>query len=176
MEKSVSTKQKVCQSLLELLKTRNIHKITVREILAKSGISRSQFYRLFKDKYDLLNQAISLEVDRIFLENDSISITPDKLTALLQVTKDAYWSTSLCHNEYSELFYIYYNMILNLFYRYAKTAQKNEIPPKQLRSLRYAAAGTTMMISSWLSGGCRENPQEIASELICLLPSFLFYE
>ena len=107
MEKSVSTKQKVCQSLLELLKTRNIHKITVREILAKSGISRSQFYRLFKDKYDLLNQAISLEVDRIFLENDSISITPDKLTALLQVTKDAYWSTSLCHNEYSELFYIY---------------------------------------------------------------------
>ena len=90
MEKSVSTKQKVCQSLLELLKTRNIHKITVREILAKSGISRSQFYRLFKDKYDLLNQAISLEVDRIFLENDSISITPDKLTALLQVTKDAY--------------------------------------------------------------------------------------
>ena len=101
MAKSTTSRQKACLALAELLKTRNIHKITVNEILEKAGISRSQFYRLFKDKYDLLNQTIALQVDMIFSDSANISLVLDNLVALLEVTRDAYLTTSLFHNEYS---------------------------------------------------------------------------
>lgn len=41
-------------AMSELMKDKDMDDITTSEILAKSGISRSTFYRRYRDKYDLL--------------------------------------------------------------------------------------------------------------------------
>ena len=176
MAKSTTSRQKACYALSELLKTRNIHKITVNEILKKAGISRSQFYRLFKDKYDLLNQTIALQVDLIFSDPADISFILDNLVALLEMVRDAYLTTSFFHNEYNELFQICFEMILRLLQRHINQAQKKDASPRQTRAMRFAAAGSATMILDWLGGGCRETPQQIAEELIQILSSFILYE
>ena len=43
------------ESFLELLKTESFYNIHVKDILEKESISRTSFYKYYKDKYDLLN-------------------------------------------------------------------------------------------------------------------------
>ena len=46
--------RKLIIAMSELMKEKSMDEITTSEILAKSGISRSTFYRRYRDKYDLL--------------------------------------------------------------------------------------------------------------------------
>ena len=50
------TKMFIKQSLTELLKTKPLKKITVKEICEKAEINRATFYKHYLDVYDLLDQ------------------------------------------------------------------------------------------------------------------------
>ena len=52
--KRKTTKQILAESLQELAQKKNIEKITVKEIVDNCQLSTTTFYRLFKDKYDLI--------------------------------------------------------------------------------------------------------------------------
>ncbi|MCR4942973.1 MAG: TetR/AcrR family transcriptional regulator [Clostridium sp.] len=49
------TQKVIKESLLELLKEKNIHKVTVTDICKKADINRGTFYSHYKDAHDLLN-------------------------------------------------------------------------------------------------------------------------
>ena len=44
-------------ALYALMQTRSIEDLTVGEILSRAHVSRSSFYRHYRDKYDLLTQS-----------------------------------------------------------------------------------------------------------------------
>ena len=48
------TKEIITNAFIDLLKREPFSKITTQMILEASGVSRSTFYRHFKDKYDLM--------------------------------------------------------------------------------------------------------------------------
>ncbi|MDR0315404.1 MAG: TetR/AcrR family transcriptional regulator, partial [Treponema sp.] len=50
------TKMVLRESLMELMKTRPISAISIKEICAKADISRSSFYNYYTDQYDLLQK------------------------------------------------------------------------------------------------------------------------
>jgi AcrR family transcriptional regulator len=50
------TKKVLQDSIIEIMKTKPILKITIKEICDKADISRSTFYTYYKDQYDLLRQ------------------------------------------------------------------------------------------------------------------------
>lgn len=52
--KRKTAKEILADSFLELAGTKNVDKITVREIVDNCGYSTATFYRQFKDKYDLI--------------------------------------------------------------------------------------------------------------------------
>ena len=49
------TKKAIMLSLLELLKTKSIDKVTVKDICDECEINRNTFYYYYKDIYDVLN-------------------------------------------------------------------------------------------------------------------------
>lgn len=49
------TKYKLANSIKECMKTTPVDRITVKDIVEGSGLTRQTFYRNFKDKYDLIN-------------------------------------------------------------------------------------------------------------------------
>lgn len=51
--KSNATKKKIIETYLELYKTKDINKITIKEITDKSGYNRGTFYIYYRDVYDL---------------------------------------------------------------------------------------------------------------------------
>lgn len=61
MEKKRSSYELIIDSLLELLETTPIDKITVAQIVDNCGIAHRTFYNNFKDKYDVLS---SFYIDR----------------------------------------------------------------------------------------------------------------
>lgn len=87
------SKMLIRQAFLELLKTKPIRKISVREICENAEINRGTFYVYYSDVYDLLNKIeeemiISFETAlQTLLENETVSIK-DICFRMFEVVKE----------------------------------------------------------------------------------------
>lgn len=71
----LKTQEKLQNALLDLLKTKELKAITVKEICDKAGISRNAFYQHYGYKEDLYDQMVARATERI---RESLSpIIPD---------------------------------------------------------------------------------------------------
>lgn len=59
------TKQLLQNALLELLKTKAIHSVSIRELCAEAGINRTTFYNHYGSQYDLLNDISQRFLDSV---------------------------------------------------------------------------------------------------------------
>ena len=66
MDNLDKTRNRFIDSLKQLMEKKPLDKITVKEIVETSGMTRQTFYRNFKDKYDLVNWHFSQLADRSF--------------------------------------------------------------------------------------------------------------
>ncbi len=57
------TRKAIMNSLLELLKTKSIDKVTVKDICDASEINRNTFYYNYKDIYDVLNSIFTQAIE-----------------------------------------------------------------------------------------------------------------
>ena len=91
--KRKTAKEILAESLKELMESRPIDKITVKEITENCGYSTATFYRQCRDKYDLIAWAYSQDLEKIM---DRISFDEK---SWLQALSDAaeYYSD---HKEY----------------------------------------------------------------------------
>lgn len=65
------TKRAIKQSLMELLTTKNLDKITVKDIVLKCAINRNTFYYHYQDIYEVLEDIFNDEVRKQSEEADS---------------------------------------------------------------------------------------------------------
>ncbi|MDO4554753.1 MAG: TetR/AcrR family transcriptional regulator [Lachnospiraceae bacterium] len=70
-----NTKKKMAGVLKELLEKKHFHKITIEELVEKTGMTRQSFYYHFADIYDLLAYLCQLEVENWFSDLDESSFT-----------------------------------------------------------------------------------------------------
>ena len=63
------TKQAIMNCLLELLSTKQLDKITVKDICEICEINRNTFYYNFKDIYDLADEIMQSEIDLIVAQH-----------------------------------------------------------------------------------------------------------
>ena len=71
----IKTQERLQNALLELLATKELKAITVKEICAKAGISRNAFYQHYAYKEDLYDQMVAKTTERIC--SALIPIIPD---------------------------------------------------------------------------------------------------
>ena len=74
--RTLKTKKAICNALAESLKEKQLHKITVQEIVDKADISRVTFYKYYLDVYDLydkIEHETLLNMGSIALELDNAS-------------------------------------------------------------------------------------------------------
>ena len=50
------TKRLLKESLIKMLETENIYKISIRELCEQAGINRSTFYKYYGSQFDLLRE------------------------------------------------------------------------------------------------------------------------
>ena len=85
----MDAKKLFLNSMVELMKEYSFEEITVARILEKSTLSRSTFYRNFRDKYDLLNYYYKSGVVGIF-ENEHYDSWEQYLRAIYSLMLDNY--------------------------------------------------------------------------------------
>ena len=73
------TKQQIMNVFIELLNERSFEKITVTDIVERSKINRNTFYYYYDDIYDLLEELLSTEAQRIIVEHKKYDKWQDQL-------------------------------------------------------------------------------------------------
>ena len=85
--KRKTAKEILAESFRELAESKSVDKITVPEIVENCGYSKTTFYRLFKDKYDLMAwdyaQRILAIVGQTEREDYELPVLLQKYRALL---------------------------------------------------------------------------------------------
>lgn len=62
------TKKIIKSSFMELLKTRSLDKVTVKDIVENCEINRNTFYYYYSDIYDLLEHVFQEETEKVIME------------------------------------------------------------------------------------------------------------
>lgn len=63
------TREYIKTAMLELLAKKNVAKISITELVARAGVSRTAFYRNFSSKEELMDEIVYDLLDKISLEN-----------------------------------------------------------------------------------------------------------
>lgn len=160
------TKRLVQEAMLELLKSRSIQNITVRELCDVAGINRTTFYNHYDGVYEVLS-----EIEEHFLnqlsEQDKISSEQGSLEQHIE---------SLCQqlkqNRDIALLLLANNADPNFSTKLIKVQEYSTVWQKAIRTypteerellLSFVSGGAYTMVLRWLENGCRQSPKQLAS-------------
>ena len=87
MPRSNQTKRLLAQSLMDLMTTTPLEKISVNDIVDHAGVGRNTFYYHFEDKYDLVNWYFQSGVTQFLVERSAYA----SWNALLKPWKITCW-------------------------------------------------------------------------------------
>ncbi len=163
-------------SIKELLKKQELDKITVTDIVKKSGLTRQTFYRYFKDKYDLVNWYFERLADKSFLQIGESETLKEGLTKKFEfiLNDKIFFQAAFKSKDYNNVENYDYHCILE-FYK-GIIQKKIEVIPDDIEFLleMYCHGSITMTVE-WAINGMKRDPEELADILIEALPSKLEY-
>ena len=154
------SQEKIVKAFIELLQTREIKEITVSDIIKNTELNRSTFYANYIDIFDLADKT------RVILENEFSNLFADydyfndRSGALKMFT----------HIKENQLFYKTYFKLCyddkHLISIYdTNRAEKEHINSNIKYHIEFFRNGLNAIIKLWLSGGCKESPEEMAEVL-----------
>lgn len=152
------TQKVIKESLLELLKEKDIHKVTVTDICKKADINRGTFYSHYKDAYDLLDS-----MENEFFDTAYNFVKGHDEGALLKVLNLIKENKDLC----KIIFCIQMDpKILNRIFLIAdkidlKSMVKDEDKVYTDYLIKCSVGGIIAIIQNWLEGGLKEEPEFI---------------
>ncbi|MBB4825906.1 AcrR family transcriptional regulator [Sporosarcina luteola] len=164
----MNKKEDIINGLFSVMDRYEFSIITVTQIAQEAMVGRKTFYRHFKSKEDVLEEAI----ERLFVEYSSFQ--KNYYSAKFEVLIYSHFSFWNEHLYFLNLLYKN-NLMLYLFKQYQKyVSLLNQDYLKSLKSetsaSKYANAFTTgifwSMLYTWIENGAKESPKEIAT--ICL--------
>lgn len=172
------TKKMIREALYELMQTKPINKITVKEICETADVNRSTFYSYYLDIYDLHQKILKEFFSK---QREVINHT----TAFLAEKKDI---TSLEISDFYEIAFFYVSVVQqnremykfifnqnstsssaisfnNLFFRTIDETLPDSIHDIFRRSFVFVSGGTTNLLTEWLKNNCAESAESIARSL-----------
>jgi AcrR family transcriptional regulator len=175
MEANDRTKERLAKGIKTLMVNKPLDKITVKEIVDQSELTRQTFYRYFQDKYDLVNWYFD-KLAQQSIKQMGISLTLEEgLTrkfAFVRAEKDfftAAFKSSDCNSIFD------YDLKLITDYYTNRIVQKNGKPlePDDQFLLDMYCQGSMDMTFKWVIEGMVMEPAEFAKLLIDAIPEKL---
>lgn len=172
----MNTKRILADSLRDLLNDRALGDITVQDITAASGLSRSTFYKHFTDKYDLVGWM--LPSDRLFeyagsIGEESYETVLENVVALIEEWRTIY--TNAVNDPYEELVY---SKILEHTYGFYERAfvYDSESNERKVDGIirQLAIKQITDFLLNWVLGKINLTNDEVLEVLTRLWPEEIF--
>lgn len=157
----MNTKKIIADSFERLLETKSFNSITVSEIMEECSMSRSNFYKHFNDKYDLMVWIYIHEVKKRFSEEKDLDWKKE--------TRICYEFMTEKKNFFSKISkYQHQNNFLQFIFSYSYDELKKLLCEKLGKSeldfetdsvLKMFCASFVYLIGAWLAGGLKESPE-----------------
>ena len=165
------TKKHIIDCFNTLSRKYSIDNITVNMIVAEAGVSKSTFYRLFLDKYDVMNYNYKLVLDEIFEKTKFKSWGELFINILTFVEKDskrvknAFLSEGINSYEKFVFDYSFNRMNDKFFEKHGHYLGKNEI-----YSAKIVIYGCVNTVRDWLFDGRPISKVELAQQIYRTIP------
>lgn len=158
------TKALLTEALVELLKDRNISKISVTALCDEADVNRSTFYAHYTDQFDLLRQIEDDVINnlKIYLEqyvDDRTPITEQNLKGILEYAKTNTDLFIVLLGENGDQAFQNDLMALVELIPFQYNAADN----KKEYLLTFAITGCISVLHKWLVEGREETPEEMAN-------------
>lgn len=176
--KRKTAKELLAESFREIAKSKNIDKITVKDITENCGYSVATFYRHFKDKYDLIAWAYSRDVEEIMkLVEYSETSWKQALTKAAKYYRKHrdYLSNLLIHTSGYMSFVRNMSQInyMSLKQKIQTSAKVQKLSTKTDMYIRLYCHGTVALTCDWLLGEFEADAQTLAEIYESTLPPHL---
>ena len=164
-QRVILTKRLICEALIEMLRTRKINKISIRELCRIAGINRTTFYNHYGSQYDVLN-----EIAEAYLQSTSFSVMNDIaegksiyecLVRALQYMKDHLELAKLVLDKDN------YDLITHIKISLPQFDQMviQKLPEdlgldEKMAIASYVQYGTVRLLKEWLASDCLKSPEE----------------
>ena len=155
--KRKTSKEILAESFREVAETKNIDKITVRDITDNCGYSPATFYRQFSDKYDLIAWDYTREVERLMSGIDgtwSGWTNTMKSIAMFFEERKIYLKNLFLHTSGLEAFITYMQDIIyrSVMGMVQKAVDEHTIDKTAEMCIRLYVLGTVQFTSEWILG------------------------
>jgi len=161
------TKDLLCETIIDMMKSKSIEKIRVSDLCKVCQIERSTFYYHFKDKYDLLTY--------VYLRDfKNIDITDYKQTAsVLSKMRSQIHFYQNAYKDFPDNFFLNYmrSYYYDAFYKVIEhNMYPNEVPANICFELKLYLSGGTSMTKDWVFASNTISADEFARLLYDAIP------
>ena len=161
------TKSVLKQSLLELMRDKDIAKITVKQICELADINRSTFYTHYSDPMDLLSK---IEDELLQEVQESVDKYPDAKSIpelIIGLIRAIFENNELCKNILSshgdkEFLKRVMNMPRQKFIQTWHQQFPNALISELEAAYLFNVNGSLAVVQDWIEGGMQESPDSIA--------------
>ena len=173
------TKTALRNSLIELMKTRSILRISVKEICNKADVGRTTFYAHYQSQYDLLEE-IEIECQTVFEEtlfynlpireytNKEIILMTEKILLFIADNSNSI-QTLLSENGDITFQRRFINRFIILFKNTKKHYTDNSVNEETAECYSvFFVHGAIALVQYWLKTNMRKSISELAKILVSL--------
>lgn len=168
------TKRLIREALLEMLKTRNIKKISIRELCQIAGINRTTFYNHYGSQYDVLN-----EIAEEYIQSTSFTVINDIkagknfgecLNNVLQYMKDNLEFAKLVLDQDNYDLVKYIKISLPQFDQMVIEHLSEDIDLDKKKAIAsFVQYGTVRLLKEWIFSDCLRSPEEEAKLILSIV-------
>lgn len=179
--KILYTKGVIRESLFELLESKELSKITVKELCLLADINRSTFYSHYHDVYDLVEKIEDHIYESVIMNINIEGIKQDSQLALFE---EIFFQ--LKKNK-SEVHIVYLNpesgkcfeRIFNKVYEYASKILMEQFVSLSEAEIKHVygfiSRGGAGIVASWIENEMLETPRDMASLMVRALKGDFYY-
>lgn len=168
--KRMDTKEYIVYVFQELLRRESFDALSVRKIAAACGISRTTFYRLFQDKYDLLIWDYNQQINEICA---GVTSEQERLSLILELMhRNRQYFRKILKSDKGKVLesVIFQRSFDSICARLAQKSELQQIPDALLTKIEFCCAGTKHVVKKWLLGDTTEAPDVIVERIMDSFP------
>ena len=177
----INTKRKLTNTLLLIIKEKNINDITVLELCNRANINRTTFYKYYKDIDDLVNiieESLIIELKKgiVNIKRNFLITYTGQIIEQIAEHKDIYTvllSENGDHKFLRRILSLVDKQSLEEWEKLLKKATREDLE----KINNFIVDGSTGIIEDWIKHKCKEDPQTVALFInkICMsgLSSFI---
>lgn len=174
-QRIVITKRMLKESMLKLLKEKELDSINVTELCREAGVNRATFYRHYEIPRDILME-IQRELYRELRRKISLPTTPGEIRSVVEqlciyMNEHQELLRILIHNNSDTDFVSFINdTYLELAKDYSHMAALKKLSQEDIQFMTlYSAGGSYFVLRSWIMGSFKKSPEEMADYVYSLI-------